>query len=199
MPAAPSSRPKPERFTPPNGRRGSEATIALMKTIPLSNSDAKSFCSLRSLVHALEPRPNVVSFASSRAASASPTRKTAATGPKTSSRYAGDCFLDLIVQALQDLFRRKWTELSLRIHWVANLERAHALNELLKEALVNFVRDNESLRCDTGLTGVDRARFDRSAQRRFEVRAWHDDECIAAAQLEHTFLDFTRSCARDSS
>src|SRR5262249_484987 len=32
MPVAPSSRPKPERFTPPNGKRGSEATIALMKT-----------------------------------------------------------------------------------------------------------------------------------------------------------------------
>jgi len=83
----------------------------------------------------------------------------------------GDCFLDLLVHALQDLFRRKWTELSLRIHRVANLERAHALNELLKEALVNFIRDNESLRCDTGLTGVDRACFDRSAQRRFEVCA----------------------------
>ena len=27
----PSSRPKPERFTPPNGRRGSEATIAWTK------------------------------------------------------------------------------------------------------------------------------------------------------------------------
>src|SRR6266481_2306107 len=92
VPAAPSSRPKPERFTPPNGRRGSEATIALMKTIPLSKSDTKRFCSLRSLVHALEPRPNGVSFASSTAASASPTRKTAATGPKISSRYAGDSF-----------------------------------------------------------------------------------------------------------
>ena len=110
----------------------------------------------------------------------------------------GDCFLHLIVHASQDLFRRKWTELSLRIHWVANLERAHALNELLKKPLINFVRDNESLRCDTGLTGVDRARFDRSAQRRFEVCAWHHDECIAAAQLEHTFFDFTRGRARDS-
>jgi hypothetical protein len=61
------------------------------------------------------------------------------------------------------LFRRKWTELSLRIHWVANLERAHALNELLNESLMNFVGDNESLRCDTGLTSVDRARLNRSA------------------------------------
>src|SRR5207247_9001965 len=76
-------------------------------------------------------------------------------------------------------------------------EPAHAPNELSKEPLINFVRDNESLRCDTGLTGVDRARFDRSAQRRFEVCAWHHDECIAAAQLEHTFFDFTRGCACD--
>jgi iron complex outermembrane receptor protein len=92
IPAEPSSRPKPERFTPPNGRRGSDATIALMKTIPASSSDANSFFSSRSLVHALAPRPNVVSFASSTAAWTSPTWKTAATGPKTSSRYAGESF-----------------------------------------------------------------------------------------------------------
>src|SRR5207342_157192 len=86
----------------------------------------------------------------------------------------------------------------LRIHWVADLERAHSLNELLKELLIYFVRDNESLRCDTGLTGVNGAGLDRSTQRRFEVCAWHHDECIAAAQLEHTFFDFTRGYARDS-
>src|SRR5438477_10493989 len=92
MPAAPSSRPKPECLTPPNGRRGSDATIALMKTIPVSKSEAKSFCSSGSLVHALEPRPNVVSFASSIASCASRTRKMDATGPNTSSRYAGESF-----------------------------------------------------------------------------------------------------------
>src|SRR5437016_4300560 len=57
MPAAPSSRPKPERFTPPNGNRGSDADIALMKTIPDSNSDANSSCSVGSLVQALAAKP----------------------------------------------------------------------------------------------------------------------------------------------
>src|SRR5207247_3043640 len=42
IPTAPSSRPKPERFTPPNGRRGSEATIALMKTIPVRSEEHTS-------------------------------------------------------------------------------------------------------------------------------------------------------------
>src|SRR6266481_2843647 len=92
VPAAPSSRPKPERFTPPNGRRGSDATIALMKTIPLSKSDVKSFCSSGLLVHALAARPNVVSFATPIASAASRTRKIDATGPNTSSRYAGESF-----------------------------------------------------------------------------------------------------------
>src|SRR2546430_15129556 len=41
IPAAPSSRPKPERFTPPNGKRGSEATIPVMKNISVSRADLK--------------------------------------------------------------------------------------------------------------------------------------------------------------
>src|SRR5438552_6935942 len=90
IPAAPSSRPKPERLTPPNGKRGSEATIALMKTIPASRSEVKSSCSSGLFVHALAARPNDVSFAISTACSASRTRKMDATGPKTSSRQAGD-------------------------------------------------------------------------------------------------------------
>src|SRR6185503_18084439 len=79
-----------------------------------------------------------------------------------------------------------------------NLERAHPLNELLKKFLVNFVGNNESLRCDTGLPRVDGARFDCRVQRRFEVCAWHYDECIAAAKLENTFFNFTRRSACDS-
>jgi hypothetical protein len=35
MPTAPNSRPKPERFTPPNGTLGSDATMVLKNTIPL--------------------------------------------------------------------------------------------------------------------------------------------------------------------
>jgi hypothetical protein len=60
-------------------------------------------------------------------------------------------------------------------------ESAHPLNKLLKELLVNFGGYNESFRGDTGLTGVDRARFDRSAQGRFEICTRHHYKCIAAA------------------
>ena len=34
-------------------------------------------------------------------------------------------------------------------------------------------------------------------QRALEIRAWHHDECVAAAELEHTFLDLTCGRARD--
>src|ERR1700721_4316352 len=37
MPKGPSSRPKPDCFTPPKGTRGSEATILLMNTMPASS------------------------------------------------------------------------------------------------------------------------------------------------------------------
>src|SRR5205085_412000 len=80
------ARRNPERLMPPNGNRGSDADIALMKTIPDSNSEAKSSCSVGSLVQALAANPNSLSFAISIASSGSRTRKTAATGPKTSSR-----------------------------------------------------------------------------------------------------------------
>src|SRR5438874_13010156 len=90
IPAAPSSLPNPERFTPPKGNLGSEATIALTKTIPASSSDTNSSCSLRSFVQALAPSPKVVAFAISTASAASRTRKNDATGPKTSSQYAGE-------------------------------------------------------------------------------------------------------------
>ncbi len=42
-------------FAPPNGNRGSDATMLLMKTIPASNSEAKSRCSAGSFVQALAP------------------------------------------------------------------------------------------------------------------------------------------------
>src|SRR5438067_3316137 len=90
IPAAPSSLPNPERFTPPNGNLGSEATIALTKTVPASSSDANNSCSVRSFVQALAPRPKVVAFAISTASATSRTRKNDATGPKISSQYAGE-------------------------------------------------------------------------------------------------------------
>ena len=43
---------------------------------------------------------------------------------------------------------------------------------------------------------VDCARFDRSAQRALEICTRHHDERIAAAELEHAFLDLARGGAR---
>ena len=63
MPKSASSRPYPECFTPPNGRRGSDATMPLMKTDPASISSMNFACSFASLVHAAEPSPNGVAFA----------------------------------------------------------------------------------------------------------------------------------------
>src|SRR5437762_6013105 len=90
IPAAPSSLPNPESATTPKGNPGSEATIALMKTIPAASSDANRSCSVRLFVHALAPRPKVVAFAISTASATLRTRKNDATGPKTSSQYAGE-------------------------------------------------------------------------------------------------------------
>ena len=85
------------------------------------------------------------------------------------------------MNALQDLFCRERTELGFRIHRVASLQCAHTVNELFKKTVVNLIGDDESLCSDTGLTGVDRARFDCGAQRRFEVCTWHENKCIAAS------------------
>src|SRR5947207_2950942 len=80
-----SSRPYPERFTPPNGRRASDATMPLMNTRPASTRSASRFPRSTSEVQMLEPSPKSVSLATRRASSASLTRMTAATGPNVSS------------------------------------------------------------------------------------------------------------------
>jgi hypothetical protein len=78
------SRPKPERFTPPNGKRGSETTIALMKTIPVSRGRREELLFLG----IIRPRAGcktertVVCHLDRLAALL--TRKIDATGPKTS-------------------------------------------------------------------------------------------------------------------
>src|SRR5439155_6345961 len=70
------------------------------------------------------------------------------------------------------------------------------IDELTEKLIINFVRDEKSFRCDARLPGVDGARFDRSAQCALEVRGWHHDERIAAAELEHALLYLSRCGAR---
>src|SRR5439155_304395 len=57
MPKAESSRPYPDRFTPPNGRRGSDATMPLTNTLPDSIRRASRSASAMSRVQRLAPRP----------------------------------------------------------------------------------------------------------------------------------------------
>ena len=63
--------------------------MPLMNVAPASTSSMKRACSAASFVQAAEPSPKSESFASAIASSRSFTRKSSATGPNTSSRYAG--------------------------------------------------------------------------------------------------------------
>src|ERR1039457_6963229 len=63
IPCTASSRPWPEYFTPPNGKRGSEDTILFRKTMPASSSLMNLSVSAGSLVQALAPRPKRLSLA----------------------------------------------------------------------------------------------------------------------------------------
>src|SRR5205814_8562989 len=72
-------------------------------------------------------------------------------------------FLDLVVYTVQDLLRREWAKFGRRIHWVADLQSAHACDELIEKLVVNLVRDHKTFRCDTRLPSVDGARFNRGA------------------------------------
>ena len=64
--------------------------MALMKTWPASSSLTKRDCSRVLLVQTLAPKPKFVSLASRIASSISETMNTDATGPNSSSRYAGE-------------------------------------------------------------------------------------------------------------
>ena len=95
------------------------------------------------------------------------------------------------------LFGRERTDLRFRIQRIADFQRAHFVDKLLDVVLINFLGDNETLRRDAGLPGIDRARFHADFRRHFQIRARHDDERIAAAEFEHAFLDLPRGGAGD--
>ena len=73
---------------PPNGSRGSEATIALTNSAPERIRRPTVETARRSGDQTAAPSPYAVSLASSTAWSSSRARTTAATGPKVSSSNA---------------------------------------------------------------------------------------------------------------
>lgn len=87
IPCPDSSRPYPDRFTPPNGNPGWDAVIPLTNTPPASRSRTNRSTSASSRVQTLELSPNGESLAMRTAASRSAARYTVATGPNASSRW----------------------------------------------------------------------------------------------------------------
>src|SRR4029434_2914459 len=57
MPNLPSSRPKPDRFTPPNGSSTPSAPTALMNTMPASSRSATRLACSLSVVKTADPHP----------------------------------------------------------------------------------------------------------------------------------------------
>ncbi len=87
IPCPDSSRPNPDRFTPPNGNAGWDAVIPLTYTLPASRSRTNRSTSASSRVHTFELSPKGESFAISTASSRSLARYSVATGPNASSRW----------------------------------------------------------------------------------------------------------------
>src|ERR1700730_18217212 len=102
------------------------------------------------------------------------------------------------MDAIENLFRREWADLGYFIQRVANFKRAHSFDELPKELVVNFVHHKNSFCCDARLSTIDCASLYCSRERRFEIRARHDDERVASAALEHSFFEFAWGGTRDS-
>ena len=85
MPYRASSRPTPERFTPPKGRSGALRLVLLIHTIPTSSSRAICAAARGSCVKTLLDSPKGDSLARATAAYEEGTRYTTAVGPNSSS------------------------------------------------------------------------------------------------------------------
>src|SRR6267378_1546794 len=176
IPQAPNSRPWPDHFTPPNGIRGSEATIRLMNTIPASSSLMNFRCSAASLVQALAPSPNRLSFAIRIASLMSFARNPLEHLFLVSGRILEDvhqhrrcikiprpvqrlpagqnlrpCFHGLAHVAIQvghAVRRGKGSHFRALVKWVSHFQRGHFLREQLLKLLRDALRHDKTLRRD---------------------------------------------------
>src|ERR1700736_1620721 len=101
------------------------------------------------------------------------------------------------MDAVENLLRRQRTNLSRLVERIADFQRAHSFDKLAQKIVVNCVSNKKSFSGDARLTAVDRSCFNGSRKCAFEISARHDDERVAAAELEHSFFDFARGRARD--
>ena len=72
---------------------------------------------------------------------------------------------------------------------IADFQRFHFFYEEAFEFVRDFFRDDESLGRDAGLAIVEHARLHADGDRLLQIRAFHHDKWIAAAQLQNDFLD----------
>src|SRR5204863_7107847 len=97
--------------------------------------------------------------------------------------------LHLLVDAFEDAFHRKRTNVGGLVQWVADLQILHTLYKASLKLVGNRFSDDEALGRDTRLTIVDGARFDSCGNSCIEIGAGHDDKGVTATKFKHGFFD----------
>ena len=216
-PKRPSSRPKPERLTPPNGSSAASAPTTLTNTMPASIWSATRSAWSESVVNRYEPSPYGVSFASldglvlgadavddrDRAEELLAVRVVVgrdvgqhgageevalALAAGDERRAAGDGALQLVLEPVGRGRRGERAHRRVGRGRIARLDGGDGGRQLVDERLVEVVGDDEALGRVAGLAGVLEARRDGRLDDVVEVVGAEQDERIGAAQLEHDLL-----------
>src|SRR5689334_8944725 len=86
------------------------------------------------------------------------------------ARARRDCFLHLLIQILDDLRCREWTDLGCLFQRIADAQRFHLFDKSPFKLFVNFGRNDEALRRDARLPVVDGACFYCRRDRFLQIR-----------------------------
>ena len=97
--------------------------------------------------------------------------------------------LDLLRHLVADLRGGERAELGGGVHGITDRQRLHLLHEAPLELVEDLLVHDEALGRDAGLAVVDDARLHGRGGRGIQIGAGHDDERVAAAQLQHRLLD----------
>jgi hypothetical protein len=100
----------------------------------------------------------------------------------------GNRSLYLVVQIVTDRGCSQRTELGLLVARISDADLRNAGDEFVDKSIVNRLMNDEPLRRDAGLTVVDHSRRYRRRYGGVEIGARHDDERIAAPELDDGFL-----------
>src|ERR1051326_2305481 len=109
-----------------------------------------------------------------------------------------DSVLNLLFEIVDDLWRRKWANISFLVERITYDQRFHLLDKSALKLFINLTGDDEAFRGNARLAIIDRAGFDGGRNRFVEVGGRHHDERIAATEFEHCLLDLLAGDARDT-